>query len=242
MAISDLLGKLQSINNSNLIDVFVPSQGRFIKFKQLSVKQQKDLIKTGLDGALAGATMSNVLNTIISENSSEPIEYNIFDRSPVIVNLRIQSFGSSYTQDDKQLDLSVISQQMLQFDTPSSNIIRYDNTIQVKVGVPALKKDTAINNSLIAQIKKNQDIGVGDAVGSLYMYELLKFVEAVDVAGNVIDFDKCSVADGLTVVENLPAKILVELVEFIQLFRNKEVEYLTIDGTTLALDARMFAQ
>ena len=46
----------------------------------------------------------------------------------------------------------------------------------------------------------------------------------------------------MQVVESLPAKLLTEIVEFIQQFRDQETEFLTIDGTTVALDARMFAR
>lgn len=242
MAISDLLGKLQSINNNNLIDVFVPSQGRFVKFKQLSVRQQKELIKTGLDGALAGATIANAFNAIIQENAVERATFDVFDRVPIVLSLRVQSFGNTYTDDTKTWDLSTITQRMLQYGVPTRVDIQHEDVIHVQASVPTLERDAAINQTLIAQIKKTQDMGIGDAVGSLYVYELVKFVDSVTVAGDVVDFSKCSAADALRVIESLPAKLLVELVEFIQQFRTKEIEYLTIDGNTLSLDARMFAQ
>lgn len=242
MAISDLLGKLQSINNSNLIDVFVPSQGRYVKFRQLSVRQQKDLIKTGLDGALAGATIANAFNAIIQENAAERVAFDVFDRAPIVLGLRVQSFGSTYADGEKTWDLATITQRTLQYNVPTSVTIQHEDVIQVQASVPTLERDTSINQSLIAQIKKTQDMGIGDAVGSLYVYELVKFVDSVTVAGDVVDFAKCTAADALRVVESLPAKLLVELVEFIQKFRTQEVEYLTIDGATLSMDARMFAQ
>lgn len=242
MAISDLLGKLQNINNSNLIDVFVPSQGRFAKFRQLSVKQQKDLIKTGLDGALAGVTIANAFNSIIAENAAERMVFDVFDRAPIVLGLRVQSFGPTHTEGEATVDLAKITQRMLQYKAATSTSIKHDDLIEIQVVVPALERDTHVNNALIAHIKKTQDAELGEAVGSLYVYELVKFVASVVVAGDVVDFSKCSVADALRVLESLPAKMLVELVEFIQQFRSQEVEYLTQDGVVVSLDARMFAQ
>ena len=64
MSVGNILNKLKEINNSNLVSVYVPSAQKQMSFTPLSVKQQKDLIKSGLDGALAGVTISNIINDI----------------------------------------------------------------------------------------------------------------------------------------------------------------------------------
>ena len=78
---STLLEKLSKISNENTINVFVPSANRDIKFKALNIKQQKDLIKTALDGAAAGATLNQVLNDIIISNSTEQFEFKVHDHT-----------------------------------------------------------------------------------------------------------------------------------------------------------------
>ena len=65
---STLLDKLSKINNENTISIFVPSVGKDVKFKSLNIKQQKDLIKTAMDGAASGATLNQELNSIIIDN------------------------------------------------------------------------------------------------------------------------------------------------------------------------------
>jgi hypothetical protein len=242
MAVSDLLGKLEALNNSNLVEVYVPSQSATVKFKQLSVKQQKDLIKTGLDGALAGATINNAFNEIIETNALDVCTFNVFDKAPIITALRVHAFGGDYTEGEVKVDMSKLDDRQLVINTPTTGAVVYQNAVSIKLEVPSLKKDTLINNAIIAKLKNNQNIEVGDAVGSLYVHEIVKFISSVTVGSDVVDFATSSTKDCMQVVESLPAKLLTEIVEFIQKFRDQETEFLTIDGTTVALDARMFAR
>lgn len=242
MAVNDLLSKLQTINNSNLVEVFVPSQGRVVKFRQLSVKQQKDLIKTGLDGALAGATINNVFNEIIEANSTENITFNVFDKAPIITTLRVHAFGGEYLDGESKLDLSKISAKTLEFVETTPACIQHEDIVTINVSVPTLKRDTAVNNAIVAKFKNQQDAAVGDAVGFMYLHELVKFIDSVAVGSDVVDFTTSTIKDCLQVVENLPAKLLTDIVHFIQQFRDQEAQYLTVDDVSVALDARMFAR
>lgn len=242
MVITDLLGKLKQINNSNVVEVFVPSQNRIVKFKQLSVKQQKELIKTSLDGALAGVTLGSALNMIVSENAIDCDIFNIFDRAPIILSLRQQSFGSTYTEGDAIVDLNEITQKQYVINVPFASTINLEDEISIDLEVPSLQCDTKINEVVAAQLKKTQDVNLGDAVGSLYLYEIVKFIKKVKVASDVAVFDDYVVADQLKIIENLPAKIINQVVDFIQQFRTLETDYLTIEQTVVSLDARMFTR
>ena len=71
MSVTSILSKLKEINESDLINVHIPSANKNMTFKSISVKQQKDLIKSGMDGALAGITISNVINQIIIYSCSQ---------------------------------------------------------------------------------------------------------------------------------------------------------------------------
>ena len=61
MSVTNILSKLKELNDANLVSVYVPSAKKEMKFRPLSIKQQKDLIKSGLDGNLSGITLSNVI-------------------------------------------------------------------------------------------------------------------------------------------------------------------------------------
>ena len=62
--INTFLAKIQTLNKANIITVNLPSLSA-VEFLPLSVKQQKDLIKSSLDGSLAGILINNTINDIV---------------------------------------------------------------------------------------------------------------------------------------------------------------------------------
>jgi hypothetical protein len=75
MSVNSILSKLKDYNNTNLVTIYVPSADKEMQFRPLSVKQQKDLIKSGLDGTLGGITISNIIGDIILTNSVEKYNF-----------------------------------------------------------------------------------------------------------------------------------------------------------------------
>ena len=104
--INTFLTKIQTLNKENIIDVDVPSLSGTVKFLPLSVKQQKDLIKSSLDGSLAGIYINNTINNIILENNIDKHQLLVIDKLPIIVALRVQAFGSTYQVNEQDVELS----------------------------------------------------------------------------------------------------------------------------------------
>lgn len=241
MAVTDILGKLQDYSNTNLVEIFVPSAKSCLKFKQLSVKQQKDLIKTALDGALSGLTLNNAINHIVLNNSVNKHTFLVTDKLPITIALRAAAMGNTYTNEDGvDLNLTSLLETKLEFQQNSSTIINHEDVIKVTVAVPTLEEDTKINESHHTDLKK-KETEVGDMIGSFYVYEIAKFIKNIDIADDVIDFSKIKLSDRVQIVENLPAKLNSQIIEYIQHFRQAETEYLTIDNTQISVDARLFS-
>jgi hypothetical protein len=100
---SDLLDKLNKINEESSVQIFVPSIGREVKFKPLNIKQQKDLIKTSMDGAISGASLSQVINNIILNNTEEQIDFKVYDRYAIAMGLRSCTIKDSYRHINKEI-------------------------------------------------------------------------------------------------------------------------------------------
>lgn len=248
MSVSNILSKLKEINNSNLVSVYVPSYKKTISFKPLSAKQQKDLIKTGLDGNLSGITLSNTINQIILDNSTEKYQFLVTDRYPIIISLRKQAFGSEFvlTDEDKKtiFDLDIILKRKLKYSLEDKISIQLENTnLVVDLDVVSVEDDIKINNFQIDKLKKNKESeNIGDTVGSLFIYEILKFVTKIKVNEDDVDMKNMPIKDRLTVIENVPVTLNNMILEYIQNFRKEETEYVTIDGQILPLDARFFSK
>ena len=66
--VSSFISKLDKLNDKSL-EVFVPSKNKKVKVKPLTLKQQKDLISSVLDGVKGSLNFSQTLNNIIIDNS-----------------------------------------------------------------------------------------------------------------------------------------------------------------------------
>lgn len=247
MSVSNILNKLKEINNSNLVSVFVPSAKKQMSFTPLSVKQQKDLIKSGLDGALAGVTISNIINDIIINNSSEKHKFLTTDKFPIILSLRNQSFGNIFTlkEDDKQtvFDLNDILSKKLVYSYPEQVSFNLEDTeVSIALDLVSLEDDSKINSVQIEKSKKNKDENISDTVGSLFIYEIVKFVTGITINKEELNLSSLPVKDRLNVIENLPAVLNNQILDYIQKFRKEEAEYITTDAGVLPVDARLFAK
>lgn len=248
MSVSNILSKLKEINNLNLVSVFVPSAKKNITFKPLSAKQQKDLIKTGLDGNLSGVTLSNTINQIILDNSTEKYPFLVTDRYPIIVSLRKQAFGSEFVLKDEDkktvFDLDVILKRKLQYSLEDKVSINLEDTnLIVDLDVVTIEDDIKINNFQIDKLKKNKENeNIGDTVGSLFLYEIVKFITKIKVNNDEVDMKSMPIKDRLTIIENIPVTLNNMVLEYIQNFRKEETDYVSIDGEILPLDARFFSK
>ena len=246
MSVGNILSKLQEFNNSNLISVYVPSAGKKMTFKALSVKQQKDLIKTGLDGALAGVTITNIINQIVLDNSTEKYNFLSTDKIPIILALRKHSFGSIAVIKEEDSEISFDLDDILthDLDFPFKNeetIVMNDANITTTVAVVSLLDDIKINEFQLDKLRKNKDGELSDTIGSLFIYEIVKFVTKLEVNSSEIDLRTLPVKDRLTVVENIPASMNNLILGYIQKFRKMEMDYITVGGNVLPIDARLFS-
>jgi len=247
MSINSVISKLQKLSNSNSVKVFVPSANKELTFTQLSVRQQKELIKTGLDGAIAGVTISNIMSQIILDNSVDKHDFLSTDKFPIILALRRASFGSKVTikDNDKTLvfDLDEILSKSLKFDEKFSTTLNFkDENVSISLSVPLLKDDIKANEQQLTAYKKNKDAEISDTVGSLFVFEIAKFVTKITLDDEEVDLASLQFKDKVSVIENIPAYLNNKILEYIQTFRKSEVDFVTSNGEVLPLDARLFAK
>jgi len=247
MSVSSILSKLNDLNNSNLISVYVPSARKEMSFKPLSVKQQKDLIKSGLDGALSGITISNIIGEIILDNTVEKYDFLVTDKLPILIALRKQSFGNTFvlkeddTETEFNLDDILTNKLNYSFDTQvevklaNSEVVAYVDVIKIQ-------DDIKINEYQLEKLRKNKDEAISETVGSMFIYEIIKFVTKILIGADELDLTTLPIKDRLTVIESVPVTLNNSILEYIQQFRKEEAQYVTVDGKALPIDARLFAK
>jgi len=225
----DLLKELDRVNTENTVSVFIPSIGKNCKFKALTVKQQKDIIKSAADSTLMNLSFNIVTNNIIKDNSIDSVEFKLHDKALVLIALRAATLSSTYTatnledsEDTIEVDLlkHIKTIKGVKFDKKSAEFTVTVDNIVVDCAAPSLKSDTAVNRDCLRNLS-NTSTDVDDitqfkiieTVGDMYAYEIIKYIDTVtinpedDDNRKVIDFNDLNTTQKVTVLEALPMSL-----------------------------------
>jgi hypothetical protein len=243
----DIISKLNKINEENSVEVFVPSIGRKAKFKPLNIKQQKDLIKTTMDGAASGASFSQVLGSIIITNAEEDIPFKIYDRYAIIVGLRGRTISDTYNYLNKDIKISKVLEKNIkkfqQKPIEGEHTIEYD-TLKIVLEIPSIERDMQVNEQFISNTKhqpKNTDYG--SILGELYIYEIIKFIKSLQIdSGDNYLFESLSLKDCISIVESLPVGANSQIIEYIQKVREMENIFIELENGLMGINTSFFTR
>lgn len=237
---TNVLTSLENLNKT--YDVFVPSLNKKIKFKGLTTKQQKDAVKTALDKAFAGISFANLTNSIINENTTEKIEFNILDRNYILVVLRALSLSTTLTRETDTIDLTfVINKNTPVLDNLKTRELE-DGNLKISVSLPTLTKDTFVNNETkkkLSPLADNDNLP-SEAVGEMYVNELVKFIDKIVINDGTqpveVIFSQLTFPQRVKVVENLPLSANTKLVTYINEVKQFEKKYFTQGDKEVEID------
>lgn len=230
--VTSFIADLQNLANKEQIKITVPSLNKEVKFKPLTVKQQKEALKASLTGVQGTVLFFNVLNSILEENCSEDIDFTIQDRAYVMIQLRNNALGTSYKKDNKIYDLNL---PFVAITDKEDLKIEYKG-ISVSLEIPSLKKDTTINSKCAQEIKNKQAEDIGDILDVLYAYEIIKFIKEIHFNDEVINFTSLSYKEKRDIVDMLPLSLNKLILTKITAIKSYDDNYLHMDGDELTLD------
>lgn len=234
--IKSFLSELKQLNEKDCFDVFVPSINKKVPFKALSVKQHKDVVKSLLSGVEGTVLVAKIFNDIINENSVQPIDFKLYDRNKILVELRQQSISNKVTISDKDYLLSELPEYNATFKENAEFSYR---GIKVKTTIPTLELDSKITEKSVIEISKftSDEKKVGNSISILLAYEIMKFVETIQIDDTLITFSELGTYDKKNIIENLPLKLNNDILEFITTYKGYEQELFTYsDGAKLNID------
>ena len=149
-----------------------------VKFKAFSVKQHKDLVKSLLDGVEGTVSMYKVFNDIVFDNSTEDVDFTLYDRNKILVDLRKQCVSEIIKVEDREYNLNSLPEYTFDFELTKQ--FSYKG-ISVSASVPSLREDSKITEKSIVEFNKigSDDKKVGDSLNILliyvYLYRLNKY-------------------------------------------------------------------
>jgi hypothetical protein len=242
----ELLDALHKINKENSVDIFVPSLNKKVKFKPLNIKQQKDLIKTTLAGATSTALFSQVLNNIIISNAEELNTFKIYDRYAIALGLRAYTINDTYKYKNESVNLiKFIDKSIKKFqqcNISNTQELNY-HTIKISLKIPTLDRDILVTEKFINDNKYIKHTNYSDIIGDLYIYEVVKFIESIQVGeGDTFNFADLPIENCVAIVENLPVNLNTQIIDYIQTVRSAENIFVELENGSIEINTSFFTR
>lgn len=240
--VKNLLGSLKELNESNTIKITVPSTGKKVDFKLASVSQQKELIRTVFDGIDGVIKRTNIFNKLIKDNCVEDVDFLLFDRQSILIDIRKETIGAEYKLKDVVYDLNDLQP----FDKSSIKLkkkVTHDG-ITVNLTVPTLTLDTEINSKIEAEFAKvtSEDEKVKQSLDLIVSYETSKYIVDVTVGDETIEFCDISAYERKEVVNNLPLALNNKILDYIGTIKEATDKALTLsDEVVVEIDSNFLS-
>ena len=248
-----LLDELEKLNQTSSVSVHIPTIDAVVDFKEITIKQQKNIITSAIDAILTNTVFNNTVNDIVKQNILSDIDINkitTIDRLPIIISLRNQSLGPIVTVKTDNNDYKInITDHVNKFNTFNTNKLKtcatlQDRSISVNVSVPTLKTDSRVNTSAKTIIEQSPGGKYVNSIGQLFVFEIVKYIDSIQANDIKIDFRTTPIPQCIAIVEKLPMSISKKILNFIQKIKQFEEKYLKVshDNTTtlLSIDATFF--
>ena len=251
---NDILQGLSELNKQNIVKVYVPSIGGEVNFRPLTVKQQKQILSTGIDAELENLSFSNAMNDIIMENClSDKQSIKIIDKPAILLQLRQKAVGDIVNIETEETEYKIsISDQIDKVrgmkSTNNDDFTVKSDGIEITGRTPNLKVDTIYNKQFTRKIKKENkgsQLTLSDVVGDIFVHEMVKYVDTITLNEHVVKLDgSLSVDQSIKLFESLPMSLSLSVAEEIKTTRELELATISSDllpeDTQITIDASLF--
>ena len=240
--ISTFLDKLNALKKTDTIDIWIPSQDRSCKFTHITVNQQKELLKSSVEGAAGLVNFAKILNEIIIDNCLDKnVEINSIDKHPILIALRAASMGNLITIEDKEYNLFALPLKSPLPPKKLKNTVSHKG-VDISIKTPTLKNEISLYDQCVIDIKKLKDSNINDSIPILYTFEIIKFIESITFEHDTIDFQSLSHIDKKRIIENLPIGLTQKVINFISTIRKIEEKFITFpDKVVVTINTLFFS-
>jgi|TARA_R100001163_G_C5066652_1_gene205226 hypothetical protein len=235
---SDFINKLAELKKD--FKVFIPSLKKETTAKQITLKQQKDIISTAINGVLGALQFTKSINDVIIDNIDSD-EFYTFDRVPALLALRIHSLGDKIKAENGEIvSLKPSLQKAKKVPTFKLDTLVHIDNIKVNLRIPTLKEENVIVKRCIQEIDNLKSEDLSEAMGLIYIFELLKTIKSITVEEETVEFNDLKVTDRVKIIEQLPLELYEDITAFLDQLVKYESSLLSIDDTSITIDASLF--
>lgn len=229
----NILDALDALNKSSVVDVYVPSANKVVKFKPLSTQQQKELLKTTLNRSSGSLVFNNTLNAVLIENClDKTLKLLTTDKTYIASCLRVASLTGKIKFGSKEYNLEDCIKKTLETTSTLRQTSFSHNDIVVFVSIPDLLLENELNLEALKRFDNESTTTdtLKTAFGELYIGEIVKHVSKIEFTFNgkteVIEFNNTiSYIKKTQIIERLPVILSKQVVDYIDSLREEELRF-----------------
>jgi hypothetical protein len=258
-----ILEALKELDQLNSFSLEIPSIQKEVSFKQLSTEQLKGILKTVVDSPIYNSQFITTFNKIIKDNCiSENIDtdqFNVYDKILILFKTRIESLSEEYTinfTEEEQKQYSLPPSQTINLKEHFNKFLskKYQfssctiehNSIKVVCQLPSLLTENKLEQELHKNIKIEVESTeeLREIVGETFINELTKYIGSLSIGDTSENLLNLTFKNRVKIVEQLPTTLINKVLKYIESYREKVKELISITFSGLekdiSLDASFF--
>jgi len=234
---NNALNALNSLSKD--YEIFVPSLNRKLKFKDVTTKQQKNIVKCALEEGTSGLSFINLTSEIVRDNCTESASLLVSDKNFILTCLRALSISTSFKpyDSDSTVDLTPILNKSTALPDTLKTTEVTDGTVTILAAIPFVTEDIAINNETkkkLSSITNAKDV-TREALGEMYINEIIKYVKVIKVGNAEIKFNEATFNQKTQIIEKIPISLNSKLIDYINNVKQYERELLTLPDSKVTI-------
>jgi len=234
--INDLLAALKTYSEINAIDIYIPSLKRAVKFKPLTGGQQKSFYNCLSDNVVFRTKFVLLTFNIIKENCLEDVveDLTVLDRTVILLELRKNILGTKVTLGKDSETFTV------DFDYCLNSALNItpiqERTVTIRNFEFVLETPRLINQYLAEKELRGENLeataSINKVVKDVIFTEVAKTIKEITLTDGaekaVFNYSGFSFKEKISLVEALPADILIEVQKFLKDINAEQTTLLSI--------------
>lgn len=261
LSFNDALEALNTASNSFKVEAWVPSIQKFVIFKEIDAKQQKNLLNAAIDTAIYTSDFVKVFFNIlkenyISNNDQVSIEsLTVEDKAAIAIALRNQissDINIKFSDEtSSKIDLKSIVDKLKVYKTPKPEIVDLQsNNVKIiaKISTPTIKKELEFDENFSKEYKKADEIKnnkeLRNLISEAFICEVTKYIDSITVNDAEFMFETLTFNQKIRIIEKLPSGILQKILEKVSDWKSEFNQILTVKHQDLtkviSIDSLLF--
>jgi hypothetical protein len=242
---SEILNSLKEVSNSFNLSIYIPSLKKYVDFKELNTKQQKELLETVTDTSIYKTKFTQTFLNIIKENLIsndinleqltvyDKLYIGLFLRSKISNTLNIVfNENPVYSETVEVKPIIDNSTKYIHPENESVNVIKDGVTINVEIKVPTIVLESKYESELSKTYKKIDDVKSVNDMGSLlsdaFVGEVSKYINKISFNDKNIELEGLTVSQRIRLTELLTADLTQKVLQKISDWKTDIDNFVTV--------------